>query len=144
LFIHASFATAGAASFLIASSFSIIFLIGEQKLQSMEKLASWIPDFSKIQKYILNFLIFGLILWGVMIVSGSIWAHVAWGRYWAWDPIELWSLISWLLYGLLLHSRLTFKINHRLFCWMTIVCALIVLFALWGVGYIYETIHTYG
>jgi ABC-type transport system involved in cytochrome c biogenesis permease subunit len=110
----------------------------------MDKLSSWIPDFKKISKYILNFLIFGLILWGVMIVSGSIWAHVAWGRYWAWDPIELWSLISWLLYGLLLHSRLTFKINNRLFSWLTIVAALTVLFALWGVGYIYETIHTYG
>lgn len=144
LFIHASFATSGAASFLIAASFSVIVLMGESKPQTTVKLSAKIPNYKTLPKYILNFLIFGLILWGVMIVSGSIWANVAWGRYWAWDPIELWSLISWLLYGLLLHSRLTFKINHRLFCWMTIVASLIVVFALWGVGYLYETIHTYG
>ena len=89
-------------------------------------------------------LLLGLILWGVMIVSGSIWAHAAWGRYWAWDPIELWSLISWLLYALVVHARVTFKMSHRLFGWLVIVAAACVVFALWGVGYVYETIHSYG
>jgi len=79
-----------------------------------------------------------------MIVSGSIWAHAAWGRYWAWDPIELWSLISWLLYGLVLHSRIGFKVSSRIFCWMTIIAVLTIIFALWGVDYVYETIHVYG
>jgi ABC-type transport system involved in cytochrome c biogenesis permease subunit len=144
LFIHASFATSGAASFLIAASFSIIYLMGSEWLLSSEKVASKIPEYESLPKTILNFILFGLILWGVMIVSGSIWAHVAWGRYWAWDPIELWSLISWLLYGLLLHARLAFKLSRRLFCWMTIVAALTVAFSLWGVGYLYETIHNYG
>ena len=95
-------------------------------------------------QHVTNFIIFGLVLWGVMIVSGAIWAHAAWGRYWAWDPIELWSLISWLLYGLVLHSRMAFKVPQRLSCWFTIVAALIVVFALWVVSYIYDTIHTYG
>lgn len=144
LFIHASFATSGAASFLIAASFSILYLMGEEKLLSLEKVAARVPEYSSLPKTILNMVLFGLILWGVMIVSGSIWAHAAWGRYWAWDPIELWSLISWLVYGLLVHTRMTFKISHRLFCRLTITAALIVVFSLWGVGYIYETIHSYG
>lgn len=144
LFIHASFATAGAAAFLFGASFGAIYLMGEDKLQSMEKIASKIPEYKRIPKTILNFLLFGLILWGVMIISGSIWAHVAWGRYWAWDPIELWSLISWLLFALVIHTRLTFKISQNLFCWLSIIAAITVVFSLWGVGYIYKTIHNYG
>ena len=144
LFIHASFATSGAGAFLIAASYSTIYLMGEDRLARLAGVAKRVPKYSSLPKATLNFLIFGLILWGVMIVSGSIWANAAWGRYWAWDPIELWSLISWLLYALVLHTRLTFKISHRTFGWLTIVAALTVLFALWGVGYVYETIHSYG
>ncbi len=144
LFIHASFATAGAAAFVIASSFSTIYLLGEERMNSLSDLSGKLPEYRALPGTILNFVIFGLILWGVMIVSGSIWAHAAWGRYWAWDPIELWSLISWLLYSLVLHTRIGMKISTRLFCWLTIIAALTVMFALWGVGYLYETIHSYG
>jgi ABC-type transport system involved in cytochrome c biogenesis permease subunit len=108
LFIHASFATAGAAVFLTA------------------------------------FLLLGFILWGTMIASGAIWAHVAWGRYWGWDPIETWSLISWILYALLLHARITFRLSARLFSVLTIITAGVVAFSLWGIQYVYNTIHSYG
>lgn len=144
LFIHASFATAGAATFLMAASFAVVYLMGEQRLSNLNSLVARIPAYNNLPKSILNLIIFGLILWGVMIVSGSIWAHNAWGRYWAWDPIELWSLISWLIYALIFHFRLAFKLPHRFFCWLTIAAVLTIAFALWGVGYIYETIHTYG
>lgn len=144
LFIHASFATTGAASFLIASSFSTLYLFGEEKFGQLSKTNGKLPEYKSLPTSILNFVLLGLILWGVMIVSGSIWAHIAWGRYWAWDPIELWSLISWLLFALVLHSRLGFKVSHKNFSRFTIIAALTVIFSLWGVGYIYKTIHTYG
>ncbi|HSG98481.1 MAG TPA: cytochrome c biogenesis protein CcsA [candidate division Zixibacteria bacterium] len=144
LFIHASFATSGAAAFLIAASFGVVYLLGETRLVSVQRTIAAVPEYTALPKAMLNFVIFGLILWGVMIVSGSIWAHVAWGRYWAWDPIELWSLISWLIYALLLHARLTFKMPQRVFAWLVIIAAATVAFSLWGVQYLYDTIHTYG
>jgi ABC-type transport system involved in cytochrome c biogenesis permease subunit len=39
------------------------------------------------------------------ILTGAIWAHQAWGRYWGWDPKETWALITWLWYLLILHLR---------------------------------------
>jgi ABC-type transport system involved in cytochrome c biogenesis permease subunit len=39
------------------------------------------------------------------LLSGALWAEQAWGRCWSWDPKETWSLITWLLYALYLHSR---------------------------------------
>ena len=144
LFIHASFATVGAATFVIAVSFSAVYLLGKNWLERHTKTEAMMPDYDTLPGSTLNLVVLGLILWGVMIVSGSIWAHKAWGRYWAWDPIELWSLISWLLYGLVVHARIGFKISNRLLSWMVIIAALTVVFALWGVNYVYQTIHTYG
>jgi ABC-type transport system involved in cytochrome c biogenesis permease subunit len=144
LFVHASFATAGAAAFLIAASYAAVYLVGAEKLANLRNVVPVMPDYPTLPRSMLNFLIFGLILWGVMIASGSIWAHSAWGRYWAWDPIEIWSLISWLLYGLVIHARLTFRLPQRAFCILTVAAAITVVFSLWGVQYVYETIHTYG
>jgi ABC-type transport system involved in cytochrome c biogenesis permease subunit len=143
LFIHASFATAGAAVFLVAAAFSAAYLMGPQRLARL-RLPGANGDLAGIPKSVSTFLLMGFIMWGTMIASGAIWAHVAWGRYWGWDPVELWSLISWVLYALLIHARLTFKLPARVFCILTIVTAGTVAFSLWGIQYVYDTIHTYG
>lgn len=144
LFIHASFATAGAGTFLIGASYAVIFLQGPAFLDRMRRTVKALPDHAELPRSMVTFLLFGLVLWGVMIVSGSIWAHVAWGRYWAWDPIELWSLLSWLLYGLLYHARMAWRLPDRTFCWLNLIAVGTVAFSLWGIQYIYETVHTYG
>jgi cytochrome c-type biogenesis protein CcsB len=41
----------------------------------------------------------------LVIVLGAVWANVAWGRYWGWDPKETASLVTWLIYGAYLHAR---------------------------------------
>jgi ABC-type transport system involved in cytochrome c biogenesis permease subunit len=56
----------------------------------------------------------------------------------------LWSLLSWLIYALLYHARMSLKLSARLFCIFNIVAVATIAFALWGVHYVYETIHTYG
>jgi ABC-type transport system involved in cytochrome c biogenesis permease subunit len=144
LFIHASFATAGAAMFLVAAGFGAAFLLGPQKLAKLGVPGGESADMKKIPQSIATYLLLGFIMWGTMIASGAIWAEVAWGRYWAWDPVELWSLISWIFYALLLHARMTFRMSPRLFCTLAIVTAVVVAFSLWGIQYVYETIHTYG
>jgi ABC-type transport system involved in cytochrome c biogenesis permease subunit len=144
LFIHASFATAGAATFLVGAALSASFLMGPQRLARIGLNGMQNARAASVPKTVNTFLMLGFIFWGTMIASGAIWAEVAWGRYWGWDPIETWSLISWILYALLLHARLTFKLSPKLFCSLAIVTAVIVAFSLWGIQYVYETIHTYG
>ena len=41
----------------------------------------------------------------IMIILGAIWAQIAWGKYWSWDPKETAALVSWLIYGAYLHAR---------------------------------------
>ena len=49
----------------------------------------------------------GFALLSLAIITGILWAESATGLYWRWDPKEVWSLITWLIYALVLHLRLT-------------------------------------
>jgi cytochrome c-type biogenesis protein CcsB len=49
--------------------------------------------------------VIGFIFLTLGIITGSVWAYSAWGSYWSWDPKETWSLITWLIYAAMLHSR---------------------------------------
>lgn len=144
LFIHASFATASVGCFIIAASVGVIRLYKSGAKYS-ENINN---EFSTLQKYDeFNFriILLGFLFYGVMIISGSIWADLAWGRYWGWDPIELWSLITWLLYALYLHIYVTWKkLRGKFLAYYSIIALLFAAFSLWGVGIVYKTLHTYG
>ncbi|MCM1518161.1 MAG: cytochrome c biogenesis protein CcsA [Pseudoflavonifractor sp.] len=47
----------------------------------------------------------GVLLLGVGIILGSVWANISWGRYWDWDPKETWALVTFILYSVPFHSR---------------------------------------
>jgi cytochrome c-type biogenesis protein CcsB len=51
---------------------------------------------------------FGFPIWTfAALIAGPIWAHYAWGRYWGWDPKEVWAFITWVVYAAYLHARAT-------------------------------------
>lgn len=56
-----------------------------------------------------------------MLIAGAIWAHSAWGRYWAWDSLETWTFITWLCIALLLHARVTFRRMPVAYGWSAVI-----------------------
>jgi ABC-type transport system involved in cytochrome c biogenesis permease subunit len=56
-----------------------------------------------------------------MLIAGAIWAHSAWGRYWAWDSLETWTFVTWLAIALLLHARVTFRRMPPAVGWSAVV-----------------------
>ena len=50
---------------------------------------------------------FAFPIWTFAVIAGAIWADHAWGRYWGWDPKEIWSFITWVVYAGYLHARAT-------------------------------------
>lgn len=85
----------------------------------------------------------GFVFHAVMIVSGSIWANQAWGRYWGWDPIETWSLVTWLSYGLYLHLHAIHGWRGRRMAWLAIANLALILFCFWAVPTVYRSLHSY-
>lgn len=77
------------------------------------------------------------------LVFGMIWASKAWGRYWGWDPKEVWSLITWLFYALYLHTRLIMGWKGKKSAIIAIIGFLSALFTFFGVNYLLRGLHSY-
>lgn len=71
---------------------------------------------------------FGFPIWTfAALIAGPIWAHYAWGRYWGWDPKEIWAFITWVVYAAYLHARATSGWKGR----SAAIVALVGLATLW-------------
>ena len=78
------------------------------------------------------------------IFIGAVWANISWGRYWGWDPKEVWALITMLLYSTTLHSGSIKAMRHPLFFHIyCIVAFLAVLMTYFGVNFILGGMHSY-
>ena len=84
---------------------------------------------------------FGFVCHAVMLASGAIWAHGLWGRYWGWDPIETWSLVTWLIYALYLHLRFTLGWAGRRASWLALAAAAGIVVTFFGIGVVSD-VHT--
>lgn len=83
-----------------------------------------------------------LLIAGIFI--GAIWANVSWGRYWGWDPKEVWALITMLIYALAMHSGsigwMRKPLHYHLFM---VVAFLAVLITYFGVNFFLGGMHSY-
>ena len=99
----------------------------------------------KFSNIISDTLRFGVVFLSAGILTGGMWADFAWGRFWGWDPKEVWSLIVLLVYMIILHGRYTNWINKTKFIFITAPAFLSVMMAWFGVNYVLATgLHSYG
>ncbi|MGQ1945521.1 cytochrome c biogenesis protein CcsA [Geofilum sp. OHC36d9] len=75
---------------------------------------------------------------------GAVWANVSWGRYWGWDPKEVWALITLLIYSFPLHTLSLKRFQQPMFYHIFMVIAFFsVLFTYFGVNFILGGMHSY-
>ena len=87
----------------------------------------------------------GSILLIAGILSGSVWAASSWGRYWGWDPKEVWSLVAFLAYAAILHARWDKQIGRFGVAAWSIVAFQTILMTYLGVNFVLTTgLHSYG
>ena len=107
--LHVTLAFLGNAVFALAFGVSIVYLIRESELKK-KKAMVLNKNFSSLEtldhlNYV--FLVWGFPLMTLGIITGSLWAHIHWGDYWSWEPRQISSALTWILYGALLHGRIT-------------------------------------
>ena len=77
----------------------------------------------------------------LLLIAGAVWAQDAWGRYWAWDPLETWSFVTWLALAISLHARATCRIPLW-GGWLMIVGVFVLAFlTFFGVPFVSEAAH---
>ena len=78
------------------------------------------------------------------ILSGSVWANEAWGSYWNWDPKETWSLITWIIFAIYLHLRLTKNWDGLKSAILATIGFLSIWICFLGVNFLAKGLHSYG
>lgn len=100
-----------------------------------------LSDLDKAQMIILQLAFWTL---GVGILLGAWWADHSWGRWWAFDPKELWALVTWIVYLIVIHLRLTGLKNRGLVtAWMSVVGFIVMLWTYFGVNLLLPGLHAY-
>lgn len=84
----------------------------------------------------------GFAMLTVGIITGSIWAESAWGRYWSWDPKETWSLICWFYYAGFLHISRK-NMDDKKIAVLSLLGIILVMFTYFGVNYLMSGLHSY-
>ncbi len=77
------------------------------------------------------------------LLFGAIWAQYAWGRFWGWDPKEVWALVTWLVYTFYLHLRLVRNMRGALPMAVLVLGFMVALFTFLGVNLIGSGLHSY-
>ncbi|MBF0484861.1 MAG: cytochrome c biogenesis protein CcsA, partial [Candidatus Omnitrophica bacterium] len=98
---------------------------------------------SHLEKFNSGLILVGTILLGFGIVTGSIWAHTAWGNYWSWDPKETWALVTFIIYGVAVLLRKVFKIKPFWEAVVSVCGFLAMLFTFFGVSLLLASHHAY-
>jgi len=133
----------GYAAFALAFGISIMYLL--KRLETQDKDNSFlrlIPRKSILDDLSYQMIVIGFLMLTLGIVTGSVWAHSAWGTYWSWDPKETWSLITWLVYATLLHSRMIRGWKGKKLAILSTIGFACVLFTYFGVNYL-PGLHSY-
>lgn len=77
------------------------------------------------------------------LIAGPIWAEYAWGRYWGWDPKEIWALITWIIFAAYLHARATAGWRGRRAAVLAIAGAASFVFNYAAVNLLFAGLHSY-
>ncbi len=137
LTVHVLTCFLGYASFAMAFAVGIMYLFkGKGQAGGKEEgtFLRLIPDYQSV--------VLGFVLLSLGIMTGSVWAHYAWGSYWSWDPKETWSLITWIVYAVMLHARSVRGWRGKRMAVMSLFGFASVLFTYLGVNYL-DSLHSY-
>jgi cytochrome c-type biogenesis protein CcsB len=133
----------GYAAFAVSFGISILYIARESKKETGGTARSLLPDLRQLDELNYQMVLFGFLWLSLGIITGSVWADLAWGAYWSWDPKETWSLITWLIYAALLHARTMKGWRGSRVAWLSIIGFGCVLFTYFGVNFLLGGLHSY-
>ncbi len=110
--------------------------------QGEEDRFSWLPSHEVLDEVAYRSVVIGFPIFATMIILGSYWASIAWGRYWGWDPKETSALVTWLIYAVYLHARSQASWRGRPAALILVLGFAAVLFTYFG-NLFFSGLHSY-
>ena len=151
LAIHVSAAAIAGGAFTVGALASVLFLL-RSRLETRAAAAPeaarrgflWrTPSAEAIDRIAYRVHAFAFPLWTFAVLAGAIWAQYAWGRYWGWDPKEVWAFITWVVYAAYLHARATAGWQGRAAAYVALLGFATFLFNFVGINLFGSGLHAY-
>jgi cytochrome c-type biogenesis protein CcsB len=145
LTLHVATMFIGMAIFALAFCAGIMYLLQERQIKSKNfgLLYRRLPSLEVLDSLNYVCLTFGFPLITIGLISGFVYAGAVWQSYWHWDPKEILSVVTWLIYAVLLHERLAVGWRGRRAAIMAIVGFSVILVTFVGTSMILEVHHSF-
>lgn len=149
LYIHVVAAMVAGAAFLVGASLSVLYLVksrAEARTPEGERFGYiWrLPSSVAMDRLAYRVHAFAFPVWTfAALIAGPIWAQYAWGKYWGWDPKEVWAFITWVVYAGYLHARATAGWKGKAAAVIALVGFGAFLFNFIGVNLFIDGLHSY-
>jgi len=121
----------------IATGLSLVVLLRRRAPRAFAAL----PGDASLDELAYRFVLVAFIFESLMLVAGAIWAQGAWGRYWAWDPLETWSFVTWLAVIGYLHLRAVRRPSPALAALCVIVIFVLAFSTFFGMPFVSTAPH---
>ncbi|MEJ7628027.1 MAG: c-type cytochrome biogenesis protein CcsB [Nocardioidaceae bacterium] len=152
LMIHVSSAAVAGGAFTVGALASVLYLLRRRlEVRALEHPEEprtgflWrTPSAEAIDRLGYRVHAFAFPLWTFAVLCGAIWAQYAWGRFWGWDPKEVWAFITWVAYAAYLHARATAGWHGRAAAYVALAGYATFLFNFVGINLFGSGLHSYG
>ena len=143
LIIHVVAIFIGEAALALACGAGLLYLVQENAIKSKQRgfFFKRLPSLELLDSTGYACIVTGFTMLTFGLITGLIYAKSVWGRFWSWDPKEVWSGITWLLYAALLHHRVTVGWRGRRAAIMAIIGFAVILFTFLGVNFFLKGHH---
>ncbi len=143
LIVHVMLIFTGMASLTLAAGTGLLFLIQKRNIKGKKHRFFFkrLPSLEMLDSTGYTFVVIGFTALTVGLITGFVYAHMVWGRFWSWDPKEVWSAITWLIYAALLHERLVSRWRGSRAAVLAIIGFAAMLFTFLGVNFLLEGHH---
>ena len=138
-FVHVIASAFAYGFMLLAASNGLLYILKTK--YAGDAFYDRLPDLKKLDDS--NYLLIGVgfVMLTLMIISGAFWTQSVYGNYWNWDPLEVQSLISWLMYAIWLHLRLTLGWRGIKLAWYALLALPVMVIAIWGIPFVPQAFH---
>ena len=119
LSIHVTIATLSVGLFTVGAVVTVLYLVQARREaaavagKGRRSMLDALPSARALDQAAYGVHMVAYPLWMFTVIAGAIWAQVAWGRYWGWDPKEVWSFVIFVVYTAYMHARLTAGWNAK-------------------------------
>ncbi|WP_343074598.1 c-type cytochrome biogenesis protein CcsB [Nakamurella aerolata] len=151
--IHVTTVSISGSVLLVSGAASVMYLLRHRydrkvtehpdDVDLANSLPGKLPSLQLLDKIAYRTAIVAFPLYTFAIIAGALWAEVAWGRYWSWDPKETVAFISWVFYAGYLHARHTSGWRGVRAAWVNIVGFAAIIFNLFFINYVVTGLHSY-